>query len=53
MKKQSIPALIPVLILISMLFIGILIFTYVQSKKANPQMIQVNALLFSPPSLQS
>ena len=51
MKKQGIPPLIPVLILISMLFIGILIFTYVESKKANPQMIKVNAwlLLPSPP----
>ena len=53
MKKQGLPPLIPVLILISMLFIGILIFTYVQSKKANPQMIEVNALLVLPPSLQS
>jgi hypothetical protein len=48
MKKQGIPPLIPVLILIFMLFIGILIFTYVESKKANPQMIQVNALLILP-----
>ena len=48
MKKQGIPALIPVLIAIFMLFIGILIFTYVESKKANPQMIKVNAWLFLP-----
>ena len=39
MNKKSVPILIPVLILISMLFIGILIFTYVETKKANPQMI--------------
>ena len=53
MKKQSIPALIPVLILISMLFIGILIFTYIESKKANPQMIKVNAALLLPSSHRS
>jgi len=41
MKKRGVPALIPVLIMISMVFIGILIFTYVESKKANPQMIRV------------
>jgi hypothetical protein len=39
MKKKSIPVLIPLLILVSMLFIGILIFAYVETKKANPQMI--------------
>jgi hypothetical protein len=39
-KKQSVPVLIPFLILVSMLFIGILIFAYVETKKANPQMIQ-------------
>ena len=38
--KQSIPVLIPFLILVSMLFIGILIFAYVETKKANPQMIK-------------
>ena len=48
MKKQGIPALIPVLILIFMLFIGILIFTYVETKKANPQMIHVDAVLVLP-----
>ena len=40
-NKQSVPILIPFLILVSMLFIGILIFTYVETKKANPQMIRV------------
>jgi hypothetical protein len=40
-NKQSVPVLIPFLILVSMLFIGILIFAYVETKKANPKMIQV------------
>jgi hypothetical protein len=40
-NKQSVPVLIPFLILISMLFIGILIFAYVETKKANPKMIEV------------
>ncbi|HWC96195.1 MAG TPA: hypothetical protein VG456_05590 [Candidatus Sulfopaludibacter sp.] len=40
-KSQPVPALIPVLVFISMLFIGILIFAYVETKKANPQMIEV------------
>ena len=39
--KQSVPVLIPVLILISMIFIGIMFFAYVETKKANPQMIKV------------
>ncbi len=39
-RKQSVPVLIPFLILVSMLFIGILIFAYVETKKANPQMIR-------------
>jgi hypothetical protein len=38
-NKQSVPVLIPFLILVSMLFIGILIFAYVETKKANPKMI--------------
>ena len=42
-KKQRIPVLIPFLILVSMLFIGILIFAYVETKKANPQMIEVGS----------
>ena len=40
-QKQSVPVLVPFLILVSMLFIGILIFAYVETKKANPKMIQV------------
>ena len=39
-NKQSVPVLIPFLILVSALFIGILIFAYVETKKANPKMIQ-------------
>ena len=38
-NKQPVPILIPFLILVSMLFIGILIFAYVETKKANPKMI--------------
>ena len=41
MKSKGVPALIPFLILISAIFIGILIWAYVETKKANPQMIQV------------
>jgi hypothetical protein len=43
-NKQSVPVLIPFLILVSMLFIGILIFAYVETKKANPKMIEVGAV---------
>jgi len=39
-KKQSVPALIPVLVVVSAIFIGILIYAYVETKKANPQMIE-------------
>ena len=42
-NKQSVPILIPFLILVSMLFIGILIFAYVETKKANPKMIEVQS----------
>jgi len=41
---KRVPALIPVLALVSAIFIGILIFAYVETKKANPQMIQVGQL---------
>ena len=36
---KRVPILIPVLALISALFIGILIFAYVETKRANPQML--------------
>ena len=39
--KKSVPVLIPFLILVSVLFIGILIFAYVETRKANPKMIEV------------
>jgi hypothetical protein len=38
MKKT--PVLIPVLVFVGLLFIGILIFTYVEAKRANPEMIR-------------
>ena len=39
--KRGVPVLIPFLVLVSAIFIGILIFAYVETKKANPQMIEV------------
>ena len=42
-SKQPVPVLVPFLILVSAIFIGILIFTYVETKKANPQMIKVES----------
>jgi hypothetical protein len=56
MKK--IPILIPLLAVVAVLFLGILIFVYVQAKKANPQMIQSAGELRSPgqawrPTLQN
>ena len=39
--KKSVPVLIPFLILVSVVFIGILIYAYVETKKANPKMIEV------------
>ena len=37
---KRIPAIIPFLVFVSVVFIGILIYVYVECKKANPQMIQ-------------
>ena len=37
--KRSIPTLIPFLAVVSAIFIGILIFAYIETKKANPQML--------------
>ena len=42
--KRKVPVLIPFLVFVSLVFIGILIFAYVETKKANPQMIQVGRL---------
>ena len=39
--KKSVPVLIPFLVFVSVVFIGILIFAYIETKKANPQMIEV------------
>lgn len=40
MKRfRSVPPLIPFLVMVSMIFIGILIYVYAESKKANPQML--------------
>lgn len=44
MKK--VPALIPFLLFISAIFIGILIFAYIETKKANPQMIDVGEVQY-------
>jgi hypothetical protein len=48
MKKT--PVLIPFLVFVGGLFIGILIFTYVQAKRANPQMIRVGQIAGIPAS---
>jgi len=37
---KRIPAVIPFLVFVSAIFIGILIYVYIQCKKANPQDIQ-------------
>ena len=37
--KKPVPVLIPFLCLVAAIFIGILVFAYVATKKANPQMI--------------
>ena len=40
MKRwRNVPALIPFLVFVSMIFIGILIYVYAETKKANPQML--------------
>jgi hypothetical protein len=36
---KRVPVLIPFLALVSAIFIGILIFAYVETKKANPEML--------------
>jgi hypothetical protein len=43
--KRPLPALIPFLVFISLVFIGILIYAYVETKKANPQMIEVGQVV--------
>lgn len=39
-QSKGVPPLIPFLLFVSAVFIGILIFAYVETKKANPQMIE-------------
>jgi len=38
-RPKGIPPLIPFMVGVFILFIGILIFAYVETKKANPQML--------------
>jgi hypothetical protein len=38
---KRIPPLIPFLVFVFVLFIGILLYTYVEAKRANPQMVPV------------
>jgi hypothetical protein len=40
--KQRVPVLIPFLVVVATIFIGILIFAYFETKKANPQMTPVS-----------
>ena len=42
---KRVPILIPLLVLVSVLFIGILVFVYVETKKANPEMIPTTSAL--------
>jgi hypothetical protein len=42
MSRRSVPALIPFLVFVSAVFIGILIYAYVEAKRANPQMLDEN-----------
>ena len=44
-SKGGVPPLIPFLVMVSVIFIGILVFAYVEAKKANPQMIEVGMMV--------
>jgi hypothetical protein len=37
---KRVPILIPLLVMVGALFLGILVFVWVQAKRANPQTIQ-------------
>ena len=37
--RKGVPVLVPFLAVVSAIFIGILIWAYVETKKANPQML--------------
>jgi len=39
-KRKGVPPLIPFLAVVSLVFIGILIWAYLETKKINPQMIE-------------
>jgi len=36
---KRVPVLIPFLVVVSAIFIGILIYTYIETRKANPQVL--------------
>jgi len=41
-QRKPLPALIPFLVFVSLIFIGILVYAYVEAKKANPLMLDEN-----------
>jgi hypothetical protein len=41
---KRIPVLIPFLVFVACLFLGLLVFTYVEAKRANPQMIHTGGV---------
>ena len=45
---RRVPALIPFLALVSAIFIGILIYAYVETKAANPKMLDEHGRLVHP-----
>ena len=44
-RLRNVPTLIPFLVFVSMIFIGILIYVYAETKKANPQMLDEHGRL--------
>jgi len=40
---KRVPVLIPFLVFVACLFMGLLVYTYVGAKRANPQMIHTSA----------
>jgi hypothetical protein len=45
---KRVPVLIPVLVFVACLFLGLLVFTYVEAKRANPQMIRTSRAGWQP-----
>jgi len=39
---KRVPVLVPVLVFTACLFLGLLVYTYVEAKRANPQMIHTS-----------